>query len=313
MSASNPTLLKLQPKPEPLVKAMHTFTLRLEAESKSCHTVRAYRMDLERLAEAATEHYPDLTIDQISPTILDLLLTVRSIAWDSKGKPRSAAAQHRFKAALRSFFAWAEEIGLITDNPARVVKMNRLSRTPPVFLTESEKRRLLKELRGRTSPVAKRDRVIIEIFLGTGIRLQELVDLNLSDLDLDAKHLRIRAKGNIPQVKFLKSNLRTLLRKYLTERRRQGSDECQALFLSNRGRRISARQVAARIKHWLTKARIDKQLGPHGLRHTFATHLYSKTSDILMVKRALGHRHISTTEIYTHLVDEDLEEALELL
>jgi len=140
--------------------------------------------------------------------------------------------------------------------------------------------------------------------------IQETVDVD--DVDLDAKHLRIRAKGDVPQVKFLKSNLRSLLRRYLAERRRQGTAD-PALFLSNRRTRISARQVANRIKFWLDKAGIDKDIGPHGLRHTFATHLYAATSDLLVVKRALGHRDISTTEIYTHLVDGALEEALERL
>jgi len=213
---------------------------------------------------------------------------------------------------VRSFFAWAEETGLVAENPARSVTLRRLPRTPPVFLTEAEKRRLLKELRDRSSAVARRDRVIVELFLGTGIRLQELVSLDVDDVDLDAKHLRIRAKGDVPQVKFLKSNLRSLLRRYLAERRRQGTAD-PALFLSNRGSRISARQVANRIKFWLAKAGIDKDIGPHGLRHTFATHLYAATSDLLVVKRALGHRDISTTEIYTHLVDGALEEALERL
>ena len=203
-------------------------------------------------------------------------------------------------------------------SPARAASMVafracRFPRTPPKFLTASEKRRLLKELRGSSTLPATRDRVIIELFLGTGIRLQELVGLDIDDVDLDAKHLRVRAKGDVPQVKFLKSGLRSLLRGYLVERRRIGDGEYRALFLSNRGTRISPGQVANRVKHWLLKTGIRKDLGPHGLRHTFATHLYAATSDLLVVKRALGHRDISTTEIYTHLVDGALEEALERL
>jgi len=85
------------------------------------------------------------------------------------------------------------------------------------------------------------------------------------------------------------------------------------LFLSNRGTRITPRQVARRLEDWLVRAGIGKRLSPHGLRHTFATHLYDATSDLLVVQRALGHRDIATTEIYTHLVDGRLEEALERL
>jgi len=188
-----------------------------------------------------------------------------------------------------------------------------LPRKPPSFLTQAEKRKLLKELRGHNAPADRRDRVIFEVLLGTGIRLGELVGLDLDDVDLDAKHLRVRAKGNICQVKFLKTDLRSLLRAWLNERRRLTSAEERGLFLSNRGTRITPRQVARRLDDWLVRAGIGKRLSPHGLRHTFATHLYDATSDLLVVQRALGHRDIATTEIYTHLVDGRLEEALERL
>jgi len=300
------------PGPEPLERAVLAFGRRLEAEGRSPNTVSAYLRDLRTLAGVLAARRPGLTLERVTSTMLDEALTDPAVTTTPDGTQRSAASLHRFKAAVRSFFAWAEETGLVGENPARSVTLRRLPRTPPVFLTEAEKRRLLKELRDRSSAVARRDRVIVELFLGTGIRLQELVSLDVDDVDLDAKHLRIRAKGDVPQVKFLKSNLRSLLRRYLAERRRQGTAD-PALFLSNRGSRISARQVANRIKFWLAKAGIDKDIGPHGLRHTFATHLYAATSDLLVVKRALGHRDISTTEIYTHLVDGALEEALERL
>jgi len=303
---------RLLPAPDLVEEAIQTFGRRLEADGRSPHTVSAYQRDLRKFARVLTSIEPGCSLDQVTPAMLDMVLTDPAVSETPNGVPRSAASLHRFKAAVRSFFAWAEETGLISENPARSVTMRRLPRTPPVFLTEAEKRRLLSGLRGRSSTLARRDRVIIELFLGTGIRLQELVSLDIDDVDLDAKHLRVRAKGNIPQVKFLKSNLRSLLRRYLAERRKQGTTSA-ALFLSNRTSRISPRQVANRVKFWLNEAGIDKSLGPHGLRHSFATHLYAATSDLLVVKRALGHRDISTTEIYTHLVDGALEEALERL
>ena len=312
MTNTAASALRAVPGPEFLERAVRAFGRRLEAEGRSPNTVSAYLRDLRTLAGVLAARRPGLTLDRVTSAMLDEALTDPAVTTTPDGTQRSAASMHRFKAAVRSFFAWAEETGLVQENPARSITLHRLPRTPPVFLTEAEKRRLLKELRDRSSAVSRRDRVIVEVFLGTGIRLQELVTLDIDDVDLDAKHLRIRAKGDVPQVKFLKSNLRSLLRRYLAERRRQGTASA-ALFLSNRGTRISARQVANRIKLWLAKAGIDKDIGPHGLRHTFATHLYAATSDLLVVKRALGHRDISTTEIYTHLVDGVLEEALERL
>ena len=253
--------------------------------------------DLRRLTAVLLQRHPGLTPGRVTSALLDEALTSSAVVISATGTARAPASLHRFKAAVRSFFAWAKETGQITENPARSVTL----------------RRRLKELRGRSSKLARRDRLIVELFLGTGIRLRELVNLDVDDVDLDAKHLRVRAKGGVPQVKFLKSTLRSLLRAYLKERRRQGDGEYRALFLSNRALRLSKRQVSRRLDHWFQTARIDKKLSPHALRHTFATHLYRRTGDILVVQRALGHRYLSTTQIYTHLVDDALEDALERL
>ncbi len=313
MTNAASSALRLLPGPEPLEQAAEAFGRRLAAEGRSPNTISAYLRDLRQLTSVLLERHPGLTLGRVTSAMLDEALTSPAVVNSTAGTPRAPASLHRFKAAVRSFFAWAEETGQVAENPARSVTLRRLPRSTPTFLTEAEKRRLSKELRGSSSKLARRDRVIVELFLGTGIRLRELVDLDLEDVDLDAKHLRVRAKGGVPQVKFLKSTLRSLLRIYLNERRRQGNGECRALFLSNRNTRISPGQVANRVKYWLGRARIDKRLSPHALRHTFATHLYSRTGDILVVQRALGHRDLSTTEIYTHLVDDALEDALERL
>ncbi len=319
MTNTSPSRLRPPSSPEPVPAgrgfddALEAFSRRLAAEGRSPNTISAYLRDLSILSESLLRSHPDIDPGEVTRVMIDKALTSPEVATSTRGDVRSPASMHRFKAAVRSFFAWAEQNGIIRKNPAASLTLRRLSRTPPKFLTEAEKRRLLKDLRSRSDLPARRDRIIIELFLGTGIRLQELVGLDIEDVDLDAKHLRVRAKGDVPQVKFLKSALRSLLRSYLVERRRLGDGECRALFLSNRGTRISPGQVANRVKYWLLKAGIRKNFGPHGLRHTFATHLYAATSDLLVVKRALGHRDIATTEIYTHLVDGALEEAIERL
>jgi len=296
-----------------MVEAIEAFTRRLTADTRSKHTISAYRRDLQLLSNELTVLRPGVTVYEITPSLLDEALTSPAIMHTEDGSPRSPASLHRIKAAVRSFFAWAEETGLVAQNPARGVKLRRIPRTPPNFLTDAEKKRLLREIRSSAFPLAKRDRVIMEVFLGTGIRLNELVSLDLDDVDLEAKHLRVLAKGNVQQVKFLKTDLRALLRSHLKDRRRESSQDGDALFLSSRGTRLSSRQVARRLDLWLDRAGIDKRLGPHSLRHSFATALYSKTGDIYLVQRALGHRDPSTTQIYTHLVDGALEEALERL
>jgi integrase/recombinase XerC len=295
-----------------LTGATEAFCARLSAEGRSPATIAAYRRDLALVARVAGELAPGIVCREVTVGLLDQVFSAGAVTESERG-PRSAASLHRMKAAVRAFFAWAVEAGVINDNPARSIRMHRLPRKLPVFLTTAEKKRLLKELKGRTDFSTLRDRAMIEVLLGTGIRLGELAALDMDDIDLDAKHLRVRAKGNVPQVKFIKTDLRTLLRRYLAERRRHGHPEMEALFLSNRDGRLCQRQIANRLAHWLRKAGIEKELTPHGLRHTFATHLYGATNDLLVVQRALGHRDVSTTQIYTHLVDGQLEEALERL
>ncbi|MCE5314028.1 MAG: tyrosine-type recombinase/integrase [Armatimonadota bacterium] len=299
-------LIQLQLRAGDIAEAVDAFIVNLHAQGRSEHTVAAYRRDLNCFIRALP-----VCLHEITPATIDVALTHPTATHSADGTQKSTATMHRLKATLRSFFEWAHNTGLVESNPARFVKMKRLARTLPKFLTEAEKRRLLKELRDRTDPLARRDRVIFEIFLGTGIRLAELVNLDIDDIDLDGKHMRITGKGGIPQVKFLKTSLRTLLRSYLKERRKLADEQNAALFLSSRGTRICGRQVEGRLRHWLAKASIQKRVTPHGLRHTFATHLYAKTSDLLLVKRAMVHADISTTEIYTHLADDALEEALE--
>ena len=295
-----------------LTGATEAFCARLSAEGRSPATIAAYRRDLALVARVAGELAPGIVCREVTVGLLDEVFSAGAVTESERG-PRSAASLHRMKAAVRAFFAWASEAGVVDDNPARSIRMHRLPRKLPVFLTTAEKKRLLKELKGRTDFSTLRDRAMIEVLLGTGIRLGELTALDMDDIDLDAKHLRVRAKGNVPQVKFIKTDLRTLLRRYLAERRRHGRPEMEALFLSNRDGRLCQRQIANRLAHWLRKAGIEKELTPHGLRHTFATHLYGATNDLLVVQRALGHRDVSTTQIYTHLVDGQLEEALERL
>lgn len=311
-ASSNAAIIPLAPRRTRLADHLEAFLTKLTVDSRSKHTVSAYQRDLARVFETLESLRPVLTLADVTPGLLDQALAAPAIVNTARGQ-RSAASLHRLKAAVKAFFAWARDNGLVAENPARSLRLKRLPRKPPSFLTQAEKRKLLKELRGHNAPADRRDRVIFEVLLGTGIRLGELVGLDLDDVDLDAKHLRVRAKGNICQVKFLKTDLRSLLRAWLNERRRLTSAQERALFLSNRGTRITPRQVARRIKDWLVRAGIGKRLSPHGLRHTFATHLYDATSDLLVVQRALGHRDIATTEIYTHLVDGRLEEALERL
>ena len=298
--------------PSRLEDALAGFMAHLQAAQKAQGTVAAYGRDLRQLAAVWASKWPEVPLHEITTGQLEECLLDARISGTSDA-PKAESTLHRIKAVLRAFFSWANESGQCPHNPARPIRTHRLSQRPPQFLTVAEKRTLLKEVRARSDAQSLRDRLIVELLLGTGIRIGELARLDIEDVDLLSKHLRIRAKGNVHQVRFLKTDLRVLLKRYIDHRRRLVSDEIQALFLSSRGTRLSIRQVATRIEFWLGKAGIEKHLTPHSLRHTFATHLYAVSKDLLVVQKALGHRDISTTQIYTHLVDDQLESAIESL
>ena len=175
MTNATNSALRLLPGPEPFEQAVEAFGRRLAAEGRSPNTISAYLRDLRRLSAVLLERHPGLAPGRVTSALLDEALTSPAVVISATGTARAPASLHRFKVAVRSFFAWAEETGQVAENPARSVTLRRLPPTTPSFLTEAEKRRLLKEFRGRSSKLARRDRLIIELFLGTGIRLSRAV------------------------------------------------------------------------------------------------------------------------------------------
>ena len=165
----------------------------------------------------------------------------------------------------------------------------------------------MKEARGWQ---AERDYTATCIVLHTGIRLSELTGIDVEDIDLPGNRINLkRTKGGQPAVKHINAKLRKILHQYLKHRPAVES-ECPALFLSQWNRRLSDRQYALRLEMWALKAGISKKVTPHVLRHTFATNIYARTKNLIAVQKALGHKYITTTQIYTHIQDEELQEAL---
>ena len=292
-----------------LSKAIAAFSVHLQANGKSPRTIDGYHKDLELLLAFAT----DISTESLSPDLAARFAASDPVCLGRSGKPKADVTINRTKAALKSFGRWLEQTGLVERDPARALEIRRASRKSPSTLTEPERKRLLRELASRKGQTAVRDRVMAVLMLGTGIRLSELVGLDIANIDLDGKHITIKAKGGRRETRFVGSDLRRLLRKYL-RRRHDMATHSTALFLSNRSTRISTRQVQARFKLWLQWAGIDRPgLSVHSLRHTFGTRLYRKTKDLVLVGKAMGHKTIEATRIYVHEDTDALEDALELL
>ncbi|MBM4356061.1 MAG: integrase [Deltaproteobacteria bacterium] len=292
-----------------LTQAVEQFTTFLRANRRSEGTIDCYRRDLLGLVRYAG----DLDVEALTPDRVHRFVAADVVQLQANGSPRSPVTVNRCKAALRSFGAWLADTGLVPRSPAAGLEIRRTERRSPQVLTDPERKRMVKELAARKGEAADRDRVMLELLLGTGIRLAELVGLDVADVDLDGKHITAHVKGGRIETRFLNTDLRRLLRHYL--RRRAAADsESPALFLSNRRQRISSRQVQARFKQWLGWAGIDRPgLSPHSLRHTFGTRLYARSKDLLLVAKALGHRCVETSRIYVHEDTAALEDALESL
>jgi integrase/recombinase XerC len=166
--------------------------------------------------------------------------------------------------------------------------------------------RLLKAMADPHDPLADRDRLIVEVLAGVGIRVSEVVGLNVCDVDLDNGRMTIHAKGGHDDVRYVTQALCAQLRRHVA-----GRDAPGPLFTGSAGRRLTTRHVARRLDMWLKRAGIDRRITPHTFRHTLASHLLAQTGNLRLVQRALGHRSIVSTVRYAQLPDEALISALE--
>jgi len=290
-------------------QAIEQFLHHQLANDRSPHTIGAQQRDLNLLLN----HFNfDHNIQKITSTDIDGFLLCDPVQKQSNGQPKMTSSINRTRASIKGFFRWLIDTGQIVHNPAIGIQIKHKNRKPPVFLTEDEKRSFLKTIRSHKGWQANRDLVIANLFLHTGIRLSELVNLNITNVNLLEKKITIKAKGGLIVTRFINTKLRAILHRYLKARKQVFTDS-EALFLSQLQNRITTRQIQRRLDQWIVKAGISKRITPHSLRHSFATSLYARTSNILVVQQALGHASVNTTEIYAHLLDETLEDALETL
>jgi integrase/recombinase XerC len=305
-----------------LALATDRFTRQLAANGRSAHTRAAYRRDLAALARFMGGN-PDL--GKITPDCLAGFLTSDAVLLapqgqpatktagkpSQAGKPRSPISVNRTKSALRSFFAFCVDSRYLRENPARLIKSARTSRAEPCTLSEDEVGRLRHLLTEVETRLADRDRLILEILLGTGIRLGSLVALNIGDIDLKQGAIHIRSKGGGRDKVFLNPSLQRLLGAYLKKNAPEANTGRDMPLIRNRsGSRLTARPIQLWFAKLCREAGIEGKVSVHSLRHTFATNLYHRTGDLYLVQRALGHRQIGTTEIYARVSDESLRRAI---
>jgi integrase/recombinase XerC len=295
--------------------AIRRFETQLRAESRSPHTVASYLRDLRTLAGWLDETGRPADVRALTTDDLSAFVTSPAVTEKGDGTPKAPGSVDKVKMSLKALFTFLVKTGVLPASPARLLRGQRRNgeRALPEILTFDEKKALLRTVERTRGAQARRDHALLDVLLHTGLRLESLVALDVEDVRLPEKRVLVRRlKGGGETQKFLPAALRRRLERYLAFRRAIDA-ESPALFLSNRRRRLSARQVERIVAGWLAAAGIEKEITPHGLRHSFATHLYQRSRDLLAVQRALDHRHVSTTQIYAQVSDDALEAALERL
>ncbi len=277
-------------------EAFKSYLNYLEAERNfSPYTVRNYRADLVDFFQFLKTK----GIGSLGEVDKHVLRDYLSNLTDRKLVKASIA---RKMSALRSFFSYLVREGITDTNPAAAISSPKLEKRLPSFLTVAETVRLL-TTPDLTKPEGLRDRALMEFLYASGLRVSELVSLNLEQVNLETGEIRVWGKGAKERVVLIGKPAAAALSTYISEGRSRltGKKATSALFLNRYGERIITRQVEKIVEKYGRIAGIGKRVHPHLLRHTFATHLLDGGADLRVVQELLGHADLSSTQIYTHV------------
>lgn len=296
-------------------EAIESFLNYLRVEKGfSNNTVEAYRNDLYQLAdfaegEAAKQgkgaSWAGFGRDEMLSHLLNL-----------KERNYAATTVSRKVAAAKSFFAFMTTEGKIKDNPTRNIRSPAVGKSLPKPISISEVRRLLEQPGKRSTLEAKRDEAMLQLLYASGMRVGELISLDIDDVDTTEDYVRCFGKGHKERLIPIHRQAALAVEKYLKETRPQlahasEDQDDKALFLNRRGERLTRQGFWQKIKEYARGANLGVEITPHTLRHSFATHMLSGGADLRSVQELLGHANISTTQVYTHLTSDHIRRSYE--
>ncbi|MGC8927229.1 MAG: tyrosine recombinase XerC [Myxococcota bacterium] len=258
------------------------------------HTLRNYIKDIELFLE----YLKDRKIQILSEKDLESLepVDIRGFI-ASRFKLNKASSNQRRLSAIKTFYKFLLKRALIVKNPTEIISSPRGEKTLPKAISVDEVFAIIHSI-DKQDVLSLRDRAMVELMYGSGLRVSELVSVNISDLDTKNRTLRVIGKGKKERIVPLGSYSVESINEYLSKRSELIKGETDALFLNKDGGRITTRSVARIIKKYLHKCAINKNVSPHTLRHSFATHLLGSGADIRFIQELLGHSSLSTTQRY---------------
>ena len=273
------------------------------------HTVRNYRMDLQQFFEFY-RNYKTLNKEEGLRDNLGIEYdTIREFLGGLYGKYKRTTIARKLS-SIRSFFSYLERNDLVESNPAGDISSPKQGKYIPAYLPVDDMFRLL-DVPDKDKPLGLRDLAILELLYSTGIRVAELVGLNISDIDFNQQLIKVVGKGNkeriVPVGQYALRAIRNYLEAVLFLRKKGVKKSGNTpLFLNYRGGRLTTRSISSIIKKYVTECGLMDEITPHSLRHTFATHLLDGGADLRSVQELLGHVSLSTTQKYTHVSVEQL-------
>lgn len=297
---------KAEPAESPLRKEIERFLVeRAATRGASEHTLRAYRGDLDELAA----HLETLGLTEAEAVTAR---TLRGFLFSLDDRGLSRASIRRKLSAARSFFQWLLERGRIQTHPGRGLRAGRTVKPLPGAAATTEIEAMIAAC-DVAKPLGRRDRALLEFVYSAGTRAAETVALNRADIDLPRGVARVRGKGRKERLVALGSRAREALAAYLDDpdRVQASSKAGDAVFLNARGGRLSTRAVGLIVDATARGGGVARHVHPHMLRHSFATHLLDRGADLKAVQELLGHAHLTSTQIYTHVSVERLRKVYE--
>ena len=281
---------------------LNAFLAYLQFEKRySMHTVTAYSNDLIQFFDFVATQYEDMPYDEITGTM------VRSWLASMKEEEMTGKTLNRKISSLKSFYKYQIQQGHLSKSPMETVISPKISKRLPSFIAENDMEQLFLNLSFAEGWKGYTEKMVIQLFYATGMRLSELIQCKEQQLDVSKKIIKVLGKGNKERILPLSPELALELKKYIAEKPTEAQGN-PYLFVTEKGKALQPKAVYTFVKFYLSQVTTLQKKSPHVLRHSFATHLMNNGADLNAVKELLGHSSLAATQVYTHNTIEKLKE-----